>query len=590
MKTKTSVVLLMLSMILLIFAGCCKSRKHETTNVELFKLTSDNLSGIISKIKELNPAWDGTYSVISEAGEFIGLDFSASPSSNVSHVAIDNLSPLSEYNLTILRIPNSRLSDILFLRNSNLVELDISHSEVKTINPLQTNKLRKLNIADTQIRDISNLRKSNLEELDITGNKHIKDISTLCEIKSLACLKMQGVCPSVKIDIGSMHLTLLYVSPLGTVAFYNMTYPDSLQELTIRDIDIDIEYAYDNHITPLESEDIKSTNKLTKLQKLSLGGTIAFPDHFLASPFLTEVNLYGSRFPNTRLHIPSKSLKKLNLQYTNIDSLEGIDLSNVMELNISNTSIKDIPELQKVTCLLVSDSDVSSLASVGNCCEKLDISNSKNDRIPQNLCNSLRDLIMRNAIVSDLSFLQKADKLETLDISQYTKDLEISAIIPSSAKRLTMTSCMLPKDTLEIPDSVRLNHLNISGNKGLKELQMNASELSTLGISNTGISHLSFLPPGGIRNIYASHGNITSLSGIIGSNTKKLDISHCNIESFEPLQTTTITDLNVSFSNFAEKDLKFIPMDSIRMLNVAGTGIHKLPKAMHDKISYVLYE
>jgi len=48
--------------------------------------------------------------------------------------------------------------------------------------------------------------------------------------------------------------------------------------------------------------------------------------------------------------------------------------------------------------------------------------------------------------------------------------------------------------------------------------------------------------------------------------------------------------LNVSFSNFAEKDLKFIPMDSIRMLNVAGTGIHKLPKAMHDKISYVLYE
>lgn len=146
MKTKTSVVLLMLSMILLIFAGCCKSRKHETTNVELFKLTSDNLSGIISKIKELNPAWDGTYSVISEAGEFIGLDFSASPSSNVSHVAIDNLSPLSEYNLTILRIPNSRLSDILFLRNSNLVELDISHSEVKTINPLQTNKLRKLNI------------------------------------------------------------------------------------------------------------------------------------------------------------------------------------------------------------------------------------------------------------------------------------------------------------------------------------------------------------------------------------------------------------------------------------------------------------
>ena len=561
---------------------------YHMPGIQSCKLTSDNLDEIIDEIKVLNPRWDGFYSAVYSEDKIIGLDFSPSKSNYALQVAIDDLSPLDKYNLEILIIPNSGLSDISFLRKSNITELDISHSRVNTIMPLRTNKLKKLNIAYTQISDISMLERSNLEELDITGNFRIKDISPLCNINSLSSLKMQGVYPSSKIDIVNMPLRLLYVSPIGTASFNNMLFPSCLQELTIRIIDTDIEYSYVNDTSQLENAFIYSANELKMLKKLNLGLQNFSPENFLTSPLLSEVNLYGCSFEDTRLHIPSNSLEYLNLQHTDIDSLDNICLDNIKTLNISYTMIDEIPPLPKINTLLISNTNVSSLDSVGDECEILDISNTTIDYIPYRIICSLKRIIMRNSVIKDLSFLKEANKLEDLDISSYPYKLDIASIIPDSIKRLTMAWCVLSQETLTIPDNIRLQHLSVQSNKGLKKISLNPSELVTLSIAYSSVSDLSFLPPQGIKNLYLREGVITSLSGIVGSNSQKLDISHCDIDSFEPLKNTSIVYLDVAFSNFTEEDLKYLPFDSLMFLNIAGTGITNIP--INTLKAYVLYK
>lgn len=571
----------------------CETRQKKG-GIPKERLTIKNVEVLIDNIKQRNPYWDGQHAIIYDSNEPIGIDFSHiehdlinSGKKILSETKIDDLMPLSGINIRILRIPYSRIKNINFLRGTDIEELDISHSAVKTISSLQVDKLRKINLAYTQVTDISILAQGPLEELNLTGNLEIRDISPVRSIKSLKSLKMQGVHPKNIAPLHKLTLETLHISPLQARELKGL-FPNNLRELTIREVDSDIEFRGEKGISHTFS--LKFDHDLIYLERLDVGWEVDSLKHIIASPMLVKVILRGSRFPSNDCNFVSKKIKYLNLAWTGIESIDGIETSHIEYLDLSNTQISVLPQLNNVKQVFISDTLVDSLEIINPFCEVLDISNTKVAFIPQKLMNNLKFLKMRYIDLKNIDDLRNAKQLTVLDISGYKGKLNLVAIMPFSVKKLMINDCPLPSITLVIPEKIILEYLSVAGITSLRSLKMDVSALSVLNIGRTNISDLSFLPSSGIKVLLAYNTPISSLCGIVGEKTEKLNLSHCNIDSFLPLHNTSIKELDVSFSNFNSHDIRFLPLNSIRILNLAGTGITRVESKIEKKLDYVMLD
>jgi serine/threonine-protein kinase len=113
----------------------------------------------------------------------------------------DTLVLLSRFQLKMLDLGNTDITDLTPLENMSLAKLIISETDVKDLTPLKNmHSLRHLSIADTKVTDVTPIRNLDLEMLDVsdTGIRDLRAISKMplrglrlihCSLRSYSFLR-----------------------------------------------------------------------------------------------------------------------------------------------------------------------------------------------------------------------------------------------------------------------------------------------------------------------------------------------------------------------------------------------------------------
>lgn len=117
-------------------------------------------------------------------------------------------------------------------------------------------------------------------------------------------------------------------------------------------------YFFSDHYD-MNDYNFKDLSKLINLKKLELNGFKKINDYTFLKNLtgLTHLNLESSNFIETELLHSLASLEYLNLDYTQVNSLECLLLPNLKELHLRSTEIKDfnlIPNFQNLEILEIS--------------------------------------------------------------------------------------------------------------------------------------------------------------------------------------------------------------------------------------------
>lgn len=155
------------------------------------------VEALVQRLKELNPAFDGTVTPVIVNGVVKQLSFLTDNVTDISPVrvlrkldALDcrgtperggklaNLSPLRGLPLSVLHIEDNPVSDLSPLRGMPLRELGVFRTRVEDLTPLRGMSLKSLGVGGTAVADLSPLRGMALTHLYCDGVP-VSDLSPL---------------------------------------------------------------------------------------------------------------------------------------------------------------------------------------------------------------------------------------------------------------------------------------------------------------------------------------------------------------------------------------------------------------------------
>jgi len=155
------------------------------------------VKAVVRRLKELNPAFDGTVTPTIENGVVTGLKLLTDNVTNISPVrafrnleALDcrgtpdcagklaDLAPLRGLSLNFLHVEDNPVSDLSPLRGMPLRDLGLFRTRVEHLNPLRGMPLKSLGIGGTAVSDLSPLTGMSLTHLYCDGAP-VSDLSPL---------------------------------------------------------------------------------------------------------------------------------------------------------------------------------------------------------------------------------------------------------------------------------------------------------------------------------------------------------------------------------------------------------------------------
>lgn len=171
------------------------------------------VKAVVRRLKELNPAFDGTVTPTIVDGVVNGLLFFTDNVTDISPVrALRNLDIL-DCRGTLDR--RGKLADLSPLRGLSLSVLHVEDNPVSDLSPLRGIPLRDLGLFRTQVEDLKPLRGMPLKSLGI-GHTDVSDLSPLAGM-SLTHLYCDGAPVSDLSPLRGMPLEVLYI-PLTRVS------------------------------------------------------------------------------------------------------------------------------------------------------------------------------------------------------------------------------------------------------------------------------------------------------------------------------------------------------------------------------------
>ena len=152
---------------------------------------NEQLQRVVSKLKQMNPKFDGQETHLTSSGQVIEFQFSSS--------GVTDISPLSEFTalkqLVCKGYSHAKtLANLSPLRGLPLTELDCSDTQVSDLAPLSEMPLETLRCTGTRISDLSPLKSVPLRWLDIRQT-HVSDLAPLskCPLRYLNCTSTRVV-------------------------------------------------------------------------------------------------------------------------------------------------------------------------------------------------------------------------------------------------------------------------------------------------------------------------------------------------------------------------------------------------------------
>jgi serine/threonine protein kinase len=154
------------------------------------------IKAVVRRLKELNPAFDGTVTPTIENGAVTRLHFLTDEVEDISPVRalpglmtlecpggergrLSDLSPLRGMRLTVLECSGTRVADLSTLRGMPLTALHAHETRVSDLSPLQGMPLKVLTIQHTTVTSLAPLKGMALTYLDIAWGRSVSDLTPL---------------------------------------------------------------------------------------------------------------------------------------------------------------------------------------------------------------------------------------------------------------------------------------------------------------------------------------------------------------------------------------------------------------------------
>ncbi len=176
------------------------------------------VKAVVRRLKELNPAFDGTVTPTIENGVVTGLSFFTDDVDDISPVRalqglerltcpgtyprmgkLSDLSSLRGLRLISLCCSSTQVADLSPLKGMPLTYLAAGETRIADLSPLQGMRLKGLTLQSTRITDLAPLKGMPLEWLDIAWARGVSDLSPLqgmpLEYLNLAELSVSDLSP-----------------------------------------------------------------------------------------------------------------------------------------------------------------------------------------------------------------------------------------------------------------------------------------------------------------------------------------------------------------------------------------------------------
>jgi tRNA A-37 threonylcarbamoyl transferase component Bud32 len=196
------------------------------------------VKAVVRRLKELNPAFDGTVTPTIQNGVVTGLKFLTDDVADISPVRalqgletlecsgthprkgkLADLTPLRGLPLRALTCRSTRVADLDPLRGMPLTVLNVGETGVSDLAPLHRMRLNLLTLQDTKVTDLSVLRGMPLKWLDVAWARGVSDLS-----------------PLKNMPLEYLNLTGLPVSDLSLLAEMNSLRDLYLDSLAVTDL------------------------------------------------------------------------------------------------------------------------------------------------------------------------------------------------------------------------------------------------------------------------------------------------------------------------------------------------------------------
>lgn len=306
---------------------------------------------------------------------------------------------------------------------------------------------------------------------------------------------------------------------------------------------------------------IKSLNKLNLDNKniSNLKGLEYFKD-------VRQLYLSNNNIEDIGILKEFKNLSRIDLSNNNIENIEALDINlydDTPEVNLENNNIKDITPLKNYYKINISGNPIESginslnkvaILNIGNCI----LSNEQLNQISE--LPLLYELGLQNDNIKDVSFLENANTIEELDLSNNKELTNINRLI--NIHILNLSDCGLNDDIIEdLKQLYNLNSLNLSKNNISDTEQLgNIWGISTLDLSYTNIIDVSYL---GSKQELVLSGNHNLI----------------NLDKLYSVRYLTLDDCQI-------KDFSFIDeLSNLYSLSLRNNNIKSLPEFNNDRIT-----
>src|SRR5262245_35942565 len=196
------------------------------------------VKAVVRRLKELNPAFDGTVTPTIENGVVAGLKFLTDDVDDISPVRA--LQGLESLNCAGTQPRKGKLSNLTPLRGLRLKALDCRSTRVARLDPLRGMPLTVLNVGETGVSDLGPLHEMRLEYLTLQNTK-VTDLSVLRGMPltwlDVACARgVSDLSPLKNMPLKYLNLTELPVSDLSLLAEMKSLRELYLDSLAVTDL------------------------------------------------------------------------------------------------------------------------------------------------------------------------------------------------------------------------------------------------------------------------------------------------------------------------------------------------------------------
>ena len=459
----------------------------------------------------------------------------------------------------------------------NLTRLNLGNNQITDLNPLsELTQLSDLRLNGNDITDVSPLANmTSLEHIDLRENPNLSDLSPLAGLTNISEVEFYD-CPVTDISFLSSWTNLTYLQ-LGDIGQMDLAPLSGLTNLTSLHIN-----GSNNDIT-----DLTWLSELTKLQELSIYGSLSFSDLTPLSG-LTELR---------SLHISGSGSSSADMRAANLDVFAG--MAKLQELQLDVSGLEDLSGLSGLTSLTSlrlygsqNDPDLSPISGLTKL-QSLDLTASSREsgyyEDDLSFLSPLHDLRALNAVIHGLKNFSGLEGLTSLTDLQLQGDFYITDLSPiSGLTELRNVYLGQGGNSFGLQDCSALSQLSkmesftidadlqslegIEGMASLRELNLYGktlcSDLSPLS-ALTSLEHL-YLSGTAYGEISAPY-DLSALASL--TNLRELRLS-ADVSSFEPLASLqNLESLEIYNGNtFDDRPLSTAPLG--RLTSLAELSIY----------------